>query len=103
MVKDFLSVMVCAVIVLSASLGTVEARKVYIDELDSGTKIYVDDDSIYGEPEKFTVTLYFDDEATTAIFSQSGFLAMAIIGGQAMMVNGNDILEEIFSFCQDQF
>ena len=56
MVKKFFSVMVCAVILLSASFGTVEARKVYIDELDSGTKIYVDDDSIYGEPEKFTVT-----------------------------------------------
>ena len=101
--KKFLSVMTMAVILFSAYFGTAEAKKVYIDELDSGTKVYVDDASIFGEPKKFTVRLYFDDEATTAIFSSSGFLAMAVIGGKMIMVNGNTILEEIFAFCQDQF
>ena len=90
--------MVCAVILLSASFGTVEARKVYIDELDSGTKIYVDDDSIYGEPEKFSVTLYFDDEATTIFTPDPNGKRRAFIVDEAARVR---VKEATLNLCSE--
>lgn len=76
------------------------AAEVYMGNF-KGTDYYIESDSIYGNREKFSVRLITADASMEIYFSSKGVMAVAIVGENLLMVNGNPLLEKIHAYCLD--
>lgn len=76
------------------------AAEVYMGTF-KGTDYYIESDSIYGNREKFSVRLITAEASMEIYFSSKGIMAMAIVGKNVLMVNGNPLLEKIHAYCLD--